>query len=182
MRAMVIAGVTAALLSGCGNEQNSKPVEVHPPQQAIAPVPTVPPAPSHHYALRDGDAYGYERMPSQQEQQRGQGATTLTMVKYAGQQNGTHQAYVHDKATDAVTVIECATPCEFLKVMVFVRANKPAVSVERMRAMPGILGSQIIEDAINGKLKQFISEKNGQSHTLWFDEKRGLIKTPYMTR
>lgn len=181
MKAMVIAGATVALLCGCGSEQNSKPVEVQPPQQAIAPMPVAPPAPSHNYALRDGDAYGYERMPSQQEQQQGQGATTLTMVKYAGRQNGTHQAYVHDKATDSVMVIECATPCEFLKVMLFVRANQPAVSVERMRAMPGILGSLIIEDAIKGKLEQFISEKNGQPHTLWFDEKKGLIKTPYMT-
>lgn len=174
MKAMVCAAVLVGLVAGCSDspKESAKPVASAP--QTPEPIIATPPARTHNYALRDGYEYGYERPPSQEEINKGQATTALSMVKYAGVSNGNHQAYMHDKASNAVVVVECAKPCEFMKVMIFARPNGPAISTDRMRASPGVLGAMIIEDAINGELEQFIGERDGRKYTVQFNEKSGL--------
>lgn len=172
MKNLFIVVAFAVAISGCGKQET-------PVAEASAPAKIMPPAPvkKHHYSLRDGYEYGYERAISNEDRNKGQAASALTMAKYAGQQDGKYQVYIKNpEAPGAIVVAECTNPCEFLKSMVFYQGS--LVSSERMRVAPGVIGWMMLEDAINGELEQFVTEKNNRKGTVWFDEKKGLIITP----
>lgn len=128
-------------------------------------------APDHNYSLKEGSEYGYEQAVSDAEIQQGHGASTLIMFKYAGQKDGKHQAYSKDGGV--TTVLECASPCEFIKIMVFAKGIGH-VKTERMRATEGTIGWLVISDALNGKLDPFIGDENGRKFTVWFDEMKSV--------
>lgn len=168
----LISLAIAAMLAGCGQQEAPK-------QQAEEPAKVIPAKQvrTHNYALRDGYEYGYERIVSEDERSKGQAVNSLMMAKYAGQRDGKYQVYIKDSGQSNLYVVaECTNPCEFMKSMVFFQGR--LVSSERMRVQPGIIGWMILEDAINGRLEQFIGEKNGRPVSFWFDEKKGLIVTP----
>lgn len=182
MKTIAAVLLLAGLIGGCSSKtSDSGPgpaVAPALPSSSVPPAPAPEPMRTHHYVLKDGFEYGYERPPSKDEQDRGIATGILMMVKYAGERNGVHQVYSKDQATGAVSVIECSDPCEFMKVMVFAYPQGGALSVQRLRAAPGIMGAAIMEDAIGGELQQYFSERNGKSFSIWFDEKKGLLVTP----
>lgn len=161
MNNIAFALLGAMLMAGCGEKV---------PETQAAAAPEAPKV-EHNYSLKDGIEYGYEQAVSQDQQNAGHVASTLMMFKYAGAKNGIHQTYMTSEA-GAVTVAECANPCEFIKVMVFVGGQH--ASTERMRAKDGSIGALVMDDAINGQLEQGFEEENGQKFTLWFDEKDGV--------
>lgn len=172
MNKVFIAAAFAVVLFGC-EQQESPRAAANDPAKIAPPVPVK----THNYSLRDGYEYGYERALSNEDRNKGQATSALMMAKYAGQRDGKHQVYIKNtEVAGAVIVAECTNPCDFLKSMVFYQGN--LVSSERMRVMPGLIGWMMLEDAINGELEQFVTEKNNRKATVWFDEKKGLIVTP----
>ncbi len=168
------------LLMGCGKE--SPQTQSSPEVVAVAPEPMPDPvlrAPDHFYTMRDGFEYGYERTLSSNEINNGQAATTLVMIRYAGNKNGKHQIYNEDNGV--FSVFECSVPCEFVKSMVFVDGEH--VRTERMRAA-GTIAEAALLDAQNGKLEQAERKRKSQpnkSYHLWFDEDNGPQLTPIQT-
>jgi hypothetical protein len=135
--------------------------------------PVVVAQPTHNYSLKDGFEYGYEQALSENAEDAGQIATTLVMFKYAGKQDGKHQVY--SKTNEYLTtVIECAEPCEFIKISQYIKGNGLS-NTERMRAVPGSVGFGVIEDAINGQLEQYVGEKEGKKFTIWFGDKKPIF-------
>lgn len=172
MKRMAFAIFLSCFLAACGQPEQPKPVSAPAAVAPVAPVKT------HNYSLRDGFEYGYERAVSPEQQQKGQLASALMMAKFAGQRDGKYQAYSKDAdQIGSVVVLECSNPCEFMKVMVFVEGGH--VSTQRLRVAPGIIGWMILEDAINGELEQYVAERDGRKFTVWFDEKKGLVTTPF---
>jgi len=170
MKRFITMVLAAFFLAGCGKESQTQPVA--PAAQVIAPLPIK----THNYSLKDGDEYGYEQGLSVDDTNRGQGAPTLLMAKFAGSRDGKYQVYT--KAAQypgAIIVVECTNPCEFMKSMVFYQGE--FVNVQRIRAAQGIIGWAMIEDAINNELEQSFVENNGKKYSLWFDENKGVIKT-----
>lgn len=160
--------VLAAALAACDSGQ---PAPAQAPPAAVVPAkPTI----DHYYALHDGYDYGYEPAVSTEDANKGQVASGLLMVRYAGMRGGKYQAYV--KEGSAITAIECGNPCDFLKVMTFYDGEH--VRTERMRAVEGAMGWLVMADAINGKLSPWIGVKNGQKVNVWFDEKGGIQQIP----
>lgn len=120
----------------------------------------------HNYSMKDGFEYGYEQAISENDQKKGQAANELLMFKYAGQKNGQYQVYA--KSGAFVTVAQCGNPCEFIKVMTFYQ--KSHIKTERLRAVDGMIGWMVLQDAINGHMEQWKSEKNGKKGSMWFTE------------
>ena len=164
MNKYLVALLMVVAVSGCSQEQSS--AEAAAPAEIVAAAPTI----DHYYSLKDGLEYGYEQAVSLDAQNAGQVAGTLMMFKFAGENGGFYQAYNKD-TSGAITVAECANPCEFIKVMMFY--NGEHVNTERMRATEGTIGWLVMADAINGKLEQYQIDKNGKKYTVWFDEKKG---------
>lgn len=167
MKRIALIGIIAILLAGCGNTSNdtqAQQAEIVPEQPKI----------DHYYSLKDGFEYGYEQAVSQNALQDGQAVESLLMFKYAGAKDGKYQVYTRDGAT--FEVLECNNPCEFMKIMVFF--NGKHISTERMRATEGTIGWLVMADAINGKLEQFVGERNGNQHYVWFDEAKGPQRVP----
>lgn len=163
----LVTMLVVVIVSGCTDKSA---VEAAAPAKIVAPVSVI----DHYYSLKDGFEYGYEPAVSLDAQNAGQVAGTLMMFKFAGESNGFYQAYNKD-TSGAITVAECANPCEFIKVMVFY--NGVHVNTERMRATDGTIGWLVMSDAINGKLEQYQMDKNGKKYSVWFDEKMGLKTT-----
>lgn len=134
--------------------------------------------PDHYYEMQDGMKYGYKSALSDNDRKAGQVAEKLVMALYAGQRNGKHQAHIRDGLT--VTAIECAAPCEYLKVMTYV--DNPylddQVKVETIVANPQTLGYLIMQDAIRGKLKPYGMQIDGKAYTMWVDEQKGMRRFP----
>lgn len=138
--------------------------------QTVAPVEIK----THNYSLKDGYQYGYERAISTEDANQGKAASELLMVRYAGTKGGDFQAYVIDGSL--IAVFQCSSPCEFIKIMTFM--NYEHIKTDRMRAVEGTMGWSVMSDAINGKLDQYIGQRNGKNVHVWFDEKNGAISTP----
>lgn len=164
MKKYYVAILMAVVVSGCGQEQSA--AEDTAPAEIFAAAPAI----EHHYSFKDGLEYGYEQAVSLDAQNAGQVAGTLMMFKFAGENGGLYQAYSKD-ASGAITVAECANPCEFIKVMVFYDGDH--ISTERMRATEGTIGWLVMSDAINGKMDQYLFDKDGKKHSVWFDENIG---------
>ncbi len=164
MNKYLVAMLMAVVVTGCGQEQSA--AEAAAPAEIVAATPII----EHHYSLKDGLEYGYEQAVSLDAQNAGQVAGKLMMFKFAGENGGLYQAYSKD-ASGAITVAECANPCEFIKVMVFYDGEH--INTERMRATEGTIGWHVMADAINGKMEQYQIDKNGKKYTVWFDEKKG---------
>lgn len=163
--------VAMLMLAGCEQESQTKTATSAAQAVAQAPIKT------HNYSLKEGYEYGYERAVSVEQANKGQVASSLMMAKFAGQRNGKYQVYATaDESPGAVIVAECSNPCEFMKVMVFFRGEH--INTQRMRVAPEIIGWMMLEDAINGKLDQYVAERNGKKMHIWFDEQKGIIATP----
>lgn len=160
--------VLCLILSACGDESAGK-VD----QQPVANnVEESAPVVDHYYSLKDGYEYGYEQGISVDQENSGQVAPTLAMFKYSGKKDGVHQVYMKNNKYMS-TVVECTEPCEYIKVMGYMR-GEGAVSTERIKAVPGSLAYGVIHDAINGKLEQFVGERDGKKYTLWLGEKNPI--------
>lgn len=150
--------------------------ETPPDQQAALPRPAPVAAqskPAHHYQIREGMDFGYSEAISEQAQKSGQVAAKVTMFRYAGQRDGRHQVHTSDGTT--FTAIECATPCEVLKIMSFIDQPylRHTVHVERYRNEPGSVANAVLDDALNGRLNQYGMERGKQRFQVWVDEKNG---------
>lgn len=130
--------------------------------------------PDHNYAMQDGMQYGYQSLISEEDRKAGQVAAKLVMAYYAGEREGKYQAHIMDGTM--VSAIECAKPCEFLKVMTYADADylRDTIKVDRMAAAPGSIGMLIMQDAMNGKLKQYGREINGKRYSMWMNEHDGM--------
>ena len=171
MNKLIFSVVIAGLLSSCGDQsaaQNEKQ-----PSQAAEIAPQVAQI-DHYYSMKDGFEYGYEAAISQDAAAAGQVAAKLMMFKYAGNKEGKYQVYSKEGAT--ALVAECGNPCDYIKIMTFFQGEH--VNTDRLRATEGNIATMVIMDAINGKMEQFIAEKNGKKATVWFDEKLGVKATP----
>lgn len=168
MKKLIAVVLVGVMLNGCGNKESAQ-------AKIIEPAPKL----DHGYSMKDGYEYGYEQAISADQQNAGQAATTLMMFKYVGQKNGMHQAY--SKGADgAITVAQCSNPCDFIKVMVFYQGEY--LRTERMKATDGTVGWMVMADAINGKLEQYVADRNGKKMHIWFDEKNGVITTPVINK
>lgn len=168
---MVLSGL---FLVGCDSGQNTQQVSVE--EAPTAEIAQSTPKVDHWYSMKDGYEYGYEQGISQDQQNAGQGAATLMMFKYAGQKDGMYQAYSKDAASGAIVVAQCSNPCDFIKLMTFFQGEH--LKTDRMKATEGTIGWLVMADAINGKLEQYVMDKNGKKAHVWFDEQKGVISTP----
>lgn len=77
-----------------------------------------------------------------------------------------------------VTGMECAKPCEIVKIMSFIDTDKlrKAVHVERIVNQPGTLAHAVFEDALSGKLRQYGIERGGRRYQMWVESKLGFMK------
>lgn len=129
----------------------------------------------HYYSMRDGNEYGYEMALSQDAINQGQVAPTMAMFRYHGSRDGKFQASTTESG-DVTTTLECSNPCEFMKIIVSSK-SLGHIKTERMRAAEGAVGWYVMQDAINGKMEQYIGQRNGKKYTVWVEES-GVIKTP----
>jgi hypothetical protein len=160
--------VLCLIVSACSSGESGKVDQQAKASAGAEAAPVV----EHYYSLKDGYEYGYEQGISVDQENSGQVAPTLAMFKYSGKKDGVHQVYMKNNKYMS-TVVECADPCEYIKVMGYMR-GEGAVSTERIKAVPGSLAYGVIYDAINGKLEQFVGERDGKKYTLWLGEKKPL--------
>jgi len=162
---IVLVAICCIGLVSCGPKDHTEP---------LADEATLAPAVGHLYALKDGLEYGYEQGISEEAAKRGQLASELLMVRYAGERDGKHQAWFSAGASSAA--LECTNPCEFIKVINLF--NGEPAGVERIRSVVGSIGWSVMTDAINGKLERYIESKKGQTVGYWVDDKIGLQTVP----
>ncbi|MCQ9375179.1 hypothetical protein NMQ14_13045 [Methyloversatilis sp. XJ19-13] len=169
---VAFAAVLALTLTACGADR---------PQTSAAPAPTAavsvkPPTPN--YVMKDGMKYGYPAAISEDARRAGQVAEQLIMAMYAGERDGRLQAHIIDGIS--VTALECERPCEYLKVMSYVDIDgiPPQVKVEHIAAAPGSIGRLIMDDAVNGFLRQYgTGDEKGPRYSVWVDEIKGIVRT-----
>lgn len=165
-----VALITAILLLAACNQEPAGAIVV-PEQAEIAPAPVKI---DHYYSMKDGHEYGYELAVSQDASNAGQVAETLIMFKFAGEKDGAYQAYTKE-STGAISVVQCNNPCDFMKVMVFF--NGEHIKTDRLKATEGSIGWLVMADAINGKMQQYVGDKNGKKVHVWFAEQGGMQST-----
>lgn len=126
----------------------------------------------HFYAMADGYEYGYDRLLTAVEKDLGQVTSPLVMLRYAGMRDGKYQIFSEENTV--YTVFECATQCDFIKVMMFI--NGKCFKTERVRPVPNSIGYLALQDAKHGKLKPNIIGLPGdkQQKQIWFDENKGM--------
>ena len=146
-----------------------------PVAKNVGPEFSAPPPPRHNWTYRDGNQYGYEQGISDEQRAQGQVATKLLMFRFNGERDGKYQAYVRDG--DYASVLECQSPCEYVKSMVFTGRGK-AIRTEHMRAVSGSIASALIEDMRDGDLELYTFEREGKRYSHWFDEKTGVQRIP----
>lgn len=144
-------------------------------ENSLSPEVSEPPLPRHNWTYRDGNQYGYEQGISDEQRAQGQVATKLLMFRFNGERNGKYQAYVRDG--DYASVLECQSPCEYVKSMVFSGRGK-SIKTEHMRAVPGSIASALIADMRDGDLDLHTFEREGKRYSLWFDEQSGVTRVP----
>ena len=129
----------------------------------------------HHYVLKDGFQYGYEPGTSIEDAAQGKLSNEILMFKYAGQREGKFQVFYPYSKTH-VTAMECDKPCEFIKIIDVDAYN--GITTSHLRATEGSIGYGVMQDAISGKLNQFILEEKGKKLSVWFDTKSGMKTIP----
>ena len=190
----ISAGVIVLLLAGlagCGDQTAAPKTEAsgsaatsnasttateESEEQAAAPEQAA--EPKHYYAMTENGEYGYEAGVSEDDQQGGQVAANLIMVKFAGEKDGKFQVFYRDSnVRSAYHVSECENPCRYMKSMTFL--NGKHIKTERATNTEGSLGWAWMSDAINGEMERgtIESKKSGKSF-VWFDEKAGMQTTP----
>lgn len=169
-----IAGVLATIVVSLPFKPSSKDQQA---EQAASTLPAIP-LKDHNYVMQDGLQYGYPAAISADARQSGQVAETLVMVYYAGERDGKMQAHIMDGMT--VTAIECARPCDYIKIMTYIDNEylRDQIKVERIAAAPGSVGYLIMEDAMNGKLRQYGRGVAGKQYSMWVDEQKGMQRFP----
>lgn len=173
MKKLMVVMLASGVLFGCG--QGEAPRASTPEIKAeVIPPPVVK---KHNYSMVDGYEYGYEKALSQNDINKGQVTAPLLMARYNGQRDGKYQVYTKPEDAPGTTlVLECTTPCEFMKTMIFYQGE--LLSTQRMRAAPGVIGWMMLEDAINGEMERYVGSRDGRPVHLWFDEKKGVSYIP----
>jgi hypothetical protein len=112
-----------------------------------ATEPTVPqPIPSHLYAVRDGDKYGYVAAVSEEDQKQGKVAGDVMFFVYRGRQG---DIFKLDEVTPDGMIIEddeCSRPCSAIKRYTY-------SGVQYMGFEPTSLAGAAFTDAFNGFLR-----------------------------
>lgn len=141
---------------------------------AAAPVAKPAVVKDHNYQAVDGVEYSYVAGISDEARKAGQAAASVINFRYAGERDGKHQVHTTDGAT--VTAMECARPCEVIKLMSFMDADylRNTVKVERIVNQPGSLANAVFSDVLAGKLHQYGMGRGGKKYQVWIEEKRGL--------
>lgn len=125
----------------------------------------------HHYAMKEGDEYGYEPVVSGEAAMRGESVASLVMYSYLGRKGNTLELMIHSE--NIRVVAECTLPCEFVKLHSFV--GDRYIKREIVRLNPSSVMFGAFDDAANGRLEQMLGEQRGQKITFWVDgEKRQL--------
>jgi hypothetical protein len=83
--------------------------------QPLTAEPTPPPVPTHLYAVRDGDRYGYVAAVSEDDQKRGKAAGDVVFFVYRGREGDTYKMDVVTPAGEIVEDDECQRPCKAIK-------------------------------------------------------------------
>lgn len=150
-------------VTACSQKEASAPVA---PPVPIAPVAQQAPAlPTHFYAIKDGDEYGYEAALSENARQSGQVATHLRMFSYLGQKDGAYQVML--KNNDIRTVAECSSPCEFAKIYTF--SGTKFIEKTILKLTPESILNLVFQDAMRDKLDVLSGLQNDQFVSLWVD-------------
>lgn len=155
--------------------------DIHPNQTVVSGTYTaepssLPPIKDHNYVMNDGNQYGYSTAISDEDKKNGQVAEKLVMVYYAGERDGKFQVHVLDGTS--ISAMECARPCEYLKIMSYLDNPylDPQVNIQRIASVPGSIGYLIMQDALNGKLHQYGRGKNNKIYNPWMDENKGMLQ------
>lgn len=156
MRAPIAIAATAALLL-CGCDQSQPQAASQDQRAASAPAPVEPP-PSHHYAMEENGAYGYQQALSQDDINAGTATKPLVMMHYLGKRGDTYTIVLFQDENESVAErISCAEPCKFAKAQDVLNGQ-----VLRTQTVPvpdsSIIGA-MLKDAINGQLTPY--RKNG---------------------
>lgn len=131
----------------------SKDTVQNQPEVQTQTQPAVPQvSTSHNYVLSQGDGlYGYERAVSEDEAQQGILSVPLVMILYDGIIDGKYTFDVQGANKFNFSRVSCASPCIFFDQNTIV--NGVVVNKETLRAIPGTIAAEIIEDVQNGYLK-----------------------------
>lgn len=131
-------------------------------------------AQDHNYVSRDGMEYLYPSALTPEQRQAGQVGEQILAYSYLGSRDGKHQVMMNEGSVYAV--LECNIPCVYVKAMTFVE-NDPSgqILVQRFSAAPGSVVSAVMEDVAGGHLEVRTTERKGKKHSLWLDEKKGIL-------
>ena len=184
---LIEAGVMACMalaVAGCGDK--AVPVASSAAPVVAASVVAEPPAqvmPTHFYAVKDGNEYGYEKGLSDADRQQGKAAASLMMFSYLGRKGDTYQVMM--QMDNVRSIAECTKPCEFAKIYTFVGNQFSAK--EMLKLTPVAIVSSVFADAMNNQLDPLLGEQKGTPVTFWVDsERKRLIvddaKTSGVTR
>lgn len=105
-----------------------------------------PAQPSHRYAFREGDLYGYIAAISEEESKRGKAAGDVVMYRYKGFWESADHIEQVDATGRTVGINECNRPCVAIKSTYYGR-------FERMAFNPSSIIGAAFQDAMNGKLE-----------------------------
>lgn len=140
-------------------------------------------APTHNYDYRDGMQYGYTKAGTPSDKQNGVAAREVVMLMYAGKDGDVYQ--LHSWNGNALTAMECALPCEVVKVMSVMDVpgtERAPVSTRRLRLEVNSVARLAFDDAAGGYLAPYaVREKSGskeQYYQVWVDESTGIVKLP----
>lgn len=109
------------------------------------------PTPDHNYVYEKNGIYGYQQQLSQDDINAGTASKPLDMVKYLGQKNGVYRVLLIDESDgSASNLLSCSPPCTYMTIETLYAGqsmNKQTIPTV------GTLGGDILNDAMNGKLK-----------------------------
>jgi hypothetical protein len=173
MRRIGVITLVACLLSACGKSSTNEDKSLTQAKQELREAIEQ----AHAFDFQDGMQYGYTAARTEHDANTGNAAPPVTMLLYAGQKDGRYQ--LHQRNGSVLTAMECAYPCEVMKVMTVIEAPgvKMPVNVQRFRLNDNAIAMLALKDASRGYLKQYGMEYSGKSYTMWLDEAKGIVKT-----
>lgn len=121
----------------------------------------------HFYSFKEGKLYGYEQQQNQDTTEK-----PLIMMQYAGQKNDTYQLFYLSADNKIINVIECQSPCVFMKQSTFYNiGDGQFVSKEYFRVGKDSIAKYAITDAMKGNLERTIVSKGNKKYNVWFSNK-----------
>ena len=132
----------------------------------------------HNYEAREGMDYAYSAALSSDARAAGQLAPQVMMFRYAGERDGRHQ--VHSRDAVSFVALECAKPCQVVKVMTFIDQDllRKTVAVQRFKYEQGSLAHAVFEDVFNGQLHQYGMGRGNKRYQVWVDDQQGYRELP----